>query len=118
MIAESDNSIVDNYPETSYDDAEYVSYSDDTEIVPDEYADNTVFNNYDNKDVTDDYPADVSTNDYGVDAGQDHDTAEDVAANAAECPGGDLESCVDVCPGNFGARVFGLCVASCGRRCP
>ena len=34
------------------------------------------------------------------------------------CPGGDLYTCIDVCPGEFGARVFGLCVASCGRRCP
>jgi len=35
-----------------------------------------------------------------------------------QCPGGDLESCVNVCPGEFGARVFGLCVGSCGKRCP
>ena len=35
-----------------------------------------------------------------------------------ECPGGDLEACVDVCPGEFGARVFGFCVQTCGRRCP
>ena len=34
------------------------------------------------------------------------------------CPGGDLYTCIDVCPGQFGARVFGLCVATCGRRCP
>jgi len=34
------------------------------------------------------------------------------------CPGGDLESCVDVCPGEFGAKVFGFCVETCGRRCP
>ena len=36
----------------------------------------------------------------------------------AVCPGGDLYTCIDVCPGQFGARVFGLCVATCGRRCP
>jgi len=35
-----------------------------------------------------------------------------------QCPGGDLESCVDVCPGEFGAKVFGFCVGSCGQRCP
>ena len=35
-----------------------------------------------------------------------------------ECPGGDLETCVDVCPGEFGARVFGFCVQTCGKRCP
>jgi len=34
------------------------------------------------------------------------------------CPGGDLEACVDVCPGEFGAKVFGFCVGSCGQRCP
>ena len=34
------------------------------------------------------------------------------------CPGGDLQTCVDVCPGQFGAKVFGLCVATCSRRCP
>ena len=35
-----------------------------------------------------------------------------------ECPGGDLQTCVDVCPGQFGAAVFGACVLSCGNRCP
>ena len=34
------------------------------------------------------------------------------------CPGGDLQTCVDVCPGQFGAKVYGACVLSCGRRCP
>jgi len=36
----------------------------------------------------------------------------------AACPGGDLNLCVDACPGEFGARVFGLCVQTCGKRCP
>ena len=35
-----------------------------------------------------------------------------------QCPGGDLEACVDICPGEFGAKVFGFCVGSCGKRCP
>ena len=35
-----------------------------------------------------------------------------------QCPGGDLEACVDACPGEFGAKVFGFCVGSCGKRCP
>ena len=34
------------------------------------------------------------------------------------CPGGDLDTCVNVCPGEFGARLFGFCVESCGKRCP
>jgi hypothetical protein len=33
------------------------------------------------------------------------------------CPGGDLETCIDVCPG-FNKVAFGLCVAECGKRCP
>ena len=47
----------------------------------------------------------------------EEDTDDDVTIGD-QCPGGDLESCVDVCPGQFGAKVFGLCVASCGKRCP
>jgi len=34
------------------------------------------------------------------------------------CPGEDLQTCVDVCPGQFGAYVYGACVVSCGKRCP
>lgn len=41
-----------------------------------------------------------------------------VGGGGVVCPGGDLYTCIDVCPGQFGARVFGLCVATCGRRCP
>ena len=33
------------------------------------------------------------------------------------CPGGDLETCIDVCPG-FNKAAFGFCVAECGQRCP
>jgi len=43
---------------------------------------------------------------------------EDDSSLAQDCPGGDLEACVDVCPGQYGAKVFGFCVESCGRRCP
>ena len=48
----------------------------------------------------------------------DAEEADDEVKTDSSCPGGDLESCVDVCPGQFGARVFGLCVGSCGKRCP
>merc|ERR1711935_926034 len=41
--------------------------------------------------------------------------AEDKATQG--CPGGDLETCIDVCPG-FNKVAFGLCVAECGKRCP
>ena len=43
---------------------------------------------------------------------------QDEVGQLEQCPGGDLEACVDVCPGEFGAKVFGFCVGSCGRRCP
>ena len=33
------------------------------------------------------------------------------------CVGGSLNSCVEGCPGKFGARVFGACVKSCNKRC-
>ena len=36
---------------------------------------------------------------------------------AKQCPGGDLDTCIDVCPG-FNKVAFGLCVAECGERCP
>jgi hypothetical protein len=36
---------------------------------------------------------------------------------ARECPGGSLPSCVALCPGALGARVFGACANTCGRRC-
>ena len=35
----------------------------------------------------------------------------------AGCPGGDLVTCIDVCPG-FNKVAFGLCVTECGKRCP
>ena len=41
----------------------------------------------------------------------------DLAGATSECPGGDLETCIDVCPG-FNKVAFGLCVAECGQRCP
>merc|ERR1712226_376283 len=37
--------------------------------------------------------------------------------SSAQCPGGELQACIDVCPG-FSARVFGACVAGCAKRCP
>merc|ERR1711892_971728 len=35
---------------------------------------------------------------------------------AGQCPGNELQACIDVCPG-FTARVFGACVAGCAKRC-
>ena len=73
-------------------------------------------------DSSDNTIADDPTLDYGDEyssfAEVEEDTADDDVTNVGQCPGGDLESCVDVCPGQFGAKVFGLCVASCGKRCP
>ena len=74
-------------------------------------------------DTSDNTIADGPTLDYGDEYSSFAEVEEDNAADADvtpgdQCPGGDLESCVDVCPGQFGAKVFGLCVASCGKRCP
>ena len=33
------------------------------------------------------------------------------------CVRGSLDSCVEGCPGEFGARVFGACIKSCDKRC-
>ena len=74
-------------------------------------------------DTSDNTIADGPTLDYGDEyssfAEVEEDNADDADVTSGDqCPGGDLESCVDVCPGQFGAKVFGLCVASCGKRCP
>jgi len=73
-------------------------------------------------DTSDNTIADGPTLDYGDEyssfAEVEEDNADDDVTSGDQCPGGDLESCVDVCPGQFGAKVFGLCVASCGKRCP
>merc|ERR1711892_993573 len=37
--------------------------------------------------------------------------------SSGQCPGGELQACIDVCPG-FSARVFGACVTGCAKRCP
>jgi len=37
--------------------------------------------------------------------------------SVGQCPGDELQACIDVCPG-FTARVFGACVAGCAKRCP
>ena len=57
-------------------------------------------------------PQAADNSDYSVNQQGQEDDGEEW------CPGGDLEACVDVCPGEFGARVFGFCVQTCGRRCP
>ena len=90
-----------DYAPSEYDDNNVDAVEDYSVDARDEYVDNTV--------------DDAEYVDNTVDAA-DEDYAEVVGDNV--CPGGDLETCVDVCPGQYGARVFGLCVASCGKRCP
>jgi hypothetical protein len=46
----------------------------------------------------------------------EQDLPDDNDATAG-CPGGDLVTCIDVCPG-FNKVAFGLCVTECGKRCP
>ena len=103
-----EDGVTDTRSDSTYEDAETLP---DLIEVPEthEYEyDNTI--------------ADDATLDYGDEYSSfaEVEEAEDDEAVtlSAQCPGGDLESCVDVCPGQFGAKVFGLCVASCGKRCP
>ena len=38
-------------------------------------------------------------------------------SGSRQCPGGSIEQCVSVCPGNS-VRVYGACVGGCADRCP
>ena len=49
--------------------------------------------------------------------GEDRQGSGSGAEEAKQCPGGSLDLCVEVCPGNT-ARVYGACVQGCGDRCP
>eukprot|EP00092_Neocalanus_flemingeri_P013977 GFUD01015076.1.p1 GENE.GFUD01015076.1~~GFUD01015076.1.p1 ORF type:complete len:341 (-),score=112.84 GFUD01015076.1:126-1148(-) len=69
--------------------------------------------NYDYTDYQQDYEQSVGEEQAG---GQEQEQGG--GEELQQCPGGDLEACVDVCPGEFGAKVFGFCVGSCGVRCP
>ena len=95
---------------------DYQEYSEYNNVEEDsEY--NTVAD-YDYTDQASDIA--VTGGDSDVDGYVDGDVGgeDDGDGVGVVCPGGDLYTCIDVCPGQFGARVFGLCVASCGRRCP
>jgi hypothetical protein len=91
-----------------YDEPEYTEYEADLE---NEY----VYNEIDETDPTasvvhDGFVAEDSLPEEGGSGGG--------SGEGFVCPGGDLQTCVDVCPGQFGAKVYGACVLSCGRRCP
>merc|ERR1712066_301823 len=98
-------------------------YPEDTNYISDyeDYEEYNTVNDY--TEYTDEaYDYDVESASGGY---VDGDVGADVGGEGrggggggGQCPGGDLQTCVDVCPGQFGARVFGLCVATCGRRCP
>ena len=89
-------------------------YPEETNYISD-YSDYEEYNTVtDYEEYTDEAVEDVLES-----GGVDEDVnVGDVGGGGGQCPGGDLQTCVDVCPGQFGARVFGLCVASCGKRCP
>jgi len=57
--------------------------------------------------------------DYTVeDDNQNINDKDPAVSSDVTCPGGDLQTCVDICPGQYGPRVFGACVTSCATRCP
>ena len=115
-----------DYPEENNDISDYTTdyqeYSDYNTVEVEEDSDyNTVEEDSDYNAVAD-YDYTDHASDVAVTEG-DGDVDGDVSGGGGGgggvvCPGGDLYTCIDVCPGQFGARVFGLCVATCGRRCP
>lgn len=48
----------------------------------------------------------------------DDDDSADLAVRGAPsgCPGGDLDRCIDVCPGSH-PKAYTICVTTCGNRC-
>ena len=128
----------DNYGSTNYDEYDYentnnVDYNEeDAEYVVPDYEEE----NYDYKQETEenyDYEPDYeAVPDLPVADYEDYETALRSGSNEGSkgqsaaplpltdtqgCPGGDLDTCIDVCPG-FNKVAFGLCVAECGQRCP
>lgn len=92
--------------------------------TPTKTEDNYGSTNVDDAPPTLDY--DLESNDYEADIPElptDLDYDLDTRSGAInvkpehECPGGNIETCIDVCPG-FHKIAFGLCVAECGERCP
>ena len=78
--------------------------------------------NADNKEYEDDYSIeydnidDNKEDEENIESSRSQVDGNEVSGRV--CPGGDLETCIDVCPGEFGAAVFGFCVVSCSHRCP
>ena len=91
---------IPEYPEASYEEYD----SSDNAIYDSDHS-------YSDDEFPQEYPENVD------DANNDYNSV-DTTITDNDRPGGDLQSCVDVCPGQFGAKVFGLCVGSCGKRCP
>lgn len=102
------NNPVYDYPEeeTVYEDVDNTVEDIEYTVESEDYAE---YSNDVSVNENEDYSYDVDYTDEDINAVEEVNSA---------CPGGDLESCVDVCPGQYGAKVFGLCVGSCGRRCP
>jgi len=98
------NDDIEDYPK-SYDDnlIEEVEY-------PENVADNSDLHN------GDDYAETQFTATFNEDELVDDEAA--IAEEDVSCPGDDLQTCVDVCPGQYGAAVYGACVVTCGKRCP
>jgi len=126
------------YPEDNYgssDNVDYLDYEEYDENTNDYTQDYSV-RNADSDYYSEDYneeTSDYETNDYSStdyadqvpateDLGQNEPAVEEQNVGAVNegkqgCPGGDLETCIDVCPG-FNKAAFGFCVAECGQRCP
>ena len=137
---EEDVVLVDDAVERKVEPVEPVplpDYTEENNYISDYTTDYQEYTDYNNVEEDSEYNNVEENSDYNAVADYDYtDHASDVAVTGGDgdvdgdvgggggggggvvCPGGDLYTCIDVCPGQFGARVFGLCVATCGRRCP
>merc|ERR1712110_1012105 len=83
-----------------YDEPEYTEYEADLE---NEYV-------YDEIDETDPTASVVHDGFVAEDSLPEEGGSGGGSGEGFVCPGGDLQTCVDVCPGQFGAKVYGACV--------
>jgi hypothetical protein len=85
-------------------------YTDTQEYQYPEYPDTPTVEEYQYPEYPDTQTVEDTVPQTQAGGGQENETFQ--------CPGGDLQTCVDVCPGQYGAQVYGACVLTCGRRCP
>ena len=124
----------DNYGSDNVEYLDYEEYAENTDDYSQDYSvRNSDYYSEDYGETSDYASADYGSNDYESQDYESKDYADQSTGTenqsgpsvdpseggneAQGCPGGDLETCIDVCPG-FNKVAFGFCVAECGQRCP